>query len=152
MSDVLSILDRVAGVARNSGCFGDVDLRDATVRCAAKEAAAEAWYTVQHEAGGWCVSLSTADRWLSESIETDLLHFGDPLEELIEEELVELGGHGPVPPPKHFRADDRSYVFVSRVPDAAGDANHVAGLVGKWLLAYEAAFRSLGDMSGSDEE
>ena len=82
MSDVLSILDRVAGVARNSGCFGEVDLRDATVRCAAKEAAAEAWYTVQHEAGGWCVSLSTADRWLSESIETDLLHFGDPLEEL----------------------------------------------------------------------
>ena len=152
MSDMLAILDRVAGVARTSDCFGDVLLQGNTLRCAAKEAAAAAWYTVQHEGGGWCVSLSTADRWLSESIETDLLHFGDPIEELIEEELVELGGAGPVPAPKHFRADDRSYVFVSRVPEAAGDANHVAGLVGKWLLAYEAAFRNLGDMSGSEEE
>jgi hypothetical protein len=152
MSDVPAILDRIAGVARSSGCFGEVELKAAALRCAAKEAAAEAWYTVQHEGGGWCVSLSTADRWLSESIETDLLHFGDPLEELIEEELVELGGLGPVPAPKHFRADDRSYVFVSRVPDTAGDPNHVAGLVGKWLLAYEAAFRNLGDMSGADEE
>ena len=41
MSDVLAILDRVAGVARGSGCFGDIDVRDATLRCAAKEAAAE---------------------------------------------------------------------------------------------------------------
>ncbi len=152
MSDVPSILDRIAGVARNSGCFGDVELKGSTLRCAAKEAAAEAWYTVQHEGGGWCVSLSTADRWLSESIETDLLHFGDPVEELIEEELVELGGQGPVPAPRHFRADDRSYVFVSRVPEAPGDANHVAGHVGRWLLAYEAAFRNLGDMSGGDED
>ena len=152
MSDVLAILDRVAGVARSSGCFGDVEMKEATLRCAAKDAAAEAWYTVQHEGGGWCVSLSTADRWLSESIETDLLHFGDPLEELIEEELVELGGHGPVPAPKHFRADDRSYVFVNRIPLDNGDANHVAGHIGKWLLAYEAAFRNLGDMAGGDEE
>ena len=152
MSDVLAILDRVAGVARSSGCFGDIEMKEATLRCAAKDAAAEAWYTVQHEGGGWCVSLSTADRWLSESIETDLLHFGDPLEELIEEELVELGGHGPVPAPKHFRADDRSYVFVNRIPLDNGDANHVAGHIGKWLLAYEAAFRNLGDMAGGDEE
>jgi hypothetical protein len=152
MSDMLAILDRVAGVARSSGCFGDVRVQDAAIRCGARDAAAEAWYTVQHEAGGWCVSLSTADRWLSESIETDLLHYGDPLEELIEEELVELGGAGPVPPPRHFRADDRSYVFVSRIPQAEGDPNAVAGHVGKWLLAYEAAFRNLGDMSGADEE
>ena len=150
MSDVLSILDRVAGVARNSGCFGDVDLRDAALRCAAKEAAAEAWYTVQHEAGGWCVSLSTADRWLSESIETDLLHFGDPIEELIEEELVELGHDpkrdAPMPTVKHLRSEDKLYTFENSVPELG------ATTATKFLLAYEAAFRALGDVGGGGED
>jgi hypothetical protein len=97
------------------------------------------------------VSLSTADRWLSESIETDLLHFGDPLEELIEEELVELGGEGPVPAPKHYRADDRTYVFRNTVT-VSTDLENSLERVGLWLLAYEAAFRNLGDMAGGDEE
>ena len=40
----------------------------------------------------------TKDRWLSESIEGDLEHTGDELEELFEEELVELNWDGEVPP------------------------------------------------------
>ena len=40
----------------------------------------------------------TKDRWLSESIEGDLEHTGDELEELLEEELVELDWEGPFPP------------------------------------------------------
>ena len=150
MTDVQNFLESLAERARKQDVFGAVQVLSGRLRCDARDAAAPAWYAVEHDGTDWVVSLSTADRWLSESIETDLLHFGDPLEELIEEELVELGGIGPVPPPKHFRADDRSYVFVSRIPEAGGDASHVAGLVGKWLLAYEAAFRNLGDMSGSD--
>ena len=33
----------------------------------------------------------TKDRWLSESIEAEVMHHGDSLEELIEEELIDLG-------------------------------------------------------------
>ena len=85
----------------------------------AKDAVAEAWYVVDREGDGWAVSLLTPDRWLSESIESDLMHFGDPLEELVEEELAELGWRGRVPTIKHFRDDAKQYVFRSRVPLAA---------------------------------
>lgn len=88
MTDVAAFLESVADIAREHGVFGEVQLLDNTLRCRAKDAAAEAWYTVARQHDGWSVSLSTADRWLSESIETDLMHFGDPMEELIEEELV----------------------------------------------------------------
>ncbi len=155
MSDIRAVLEGVADIARERGVFGNVELGSDTLRCQAKESTAEAWYHVQREGNGWCVSLSTADRWLSESIEADLMHAGDSMEELIEEELVDLGGEGPVAAPKHFRADDRSYVFRSHVPQvderrnaSAERATHIA----LWLLAYEAAFRNLGDMAGSREE
>jgi len=153
MTDAHDFLDGVARIARDRGVFGAVEMMDGRLRCQARDAAAEAWYGVACDGQGWVVSLSTADRWLSESIETDLLHFGDPMEELIEEELVELGGEGPVAPPRHYRADDRSYVFRSTVP-GVGTRPDPAGVerVALWLLAYEAAFRNLGDMSGGQEE
>ena len=153
MTDVAAFLESVADIARERGVFGEVQVRGDALRCQARDAAAEAWHAVERQADGWSVSLSTADRWLSESIETDLMHFGDPMEELIEEELVELGGEGPVAPPKHYRADDRSYVFRSQVPMPADAAPAAAAAhVATWLLAYEAAFRNLGDMAGGDED
>ena len=150
MSDVDNFLESLADRVRRHGVFGDVQVRSGRLRCDARDAAAPAWYAVESDGTDWVVSLSTADRWLSESIETDLLHFGDPMEELIEEELVELGGEGPVPPPKHYRADDRTYVFRNTV-SGAGDREMALDRVALWLLAYEAAFRNLGDMAGGDE-
>jgi hypothetical protein len=151
MTDVQNFLESLAERARKQDVFGAVQVLSGRLRCDARDAAAPAWYAVEHDGTDWVVSLSTADRWLSESIETDLLHFGDPLEELIEEELVELGGEGPVPAPKHYRADDRTYVFRSTVK-GEGDRGRTMDRVVLWLLAYEAAFRNLGDMAGSDEE
>ncbi|HVP73959.1 MAG TPA: hypothetical protein VMS30_09495, partial [Phycisphaerales bacterium] len=102
---------------------------------------------------GWSVSLVTPNRWLSESIEADLMHHGDPIEELIEEELVDLGWQEDALPVKHFRSDDMLYTFVSPVPIPAGQAEDDAvKRATTCLLAYEAAFRELGDMSGGDEE
>ena len=49
--------------------------------------------------------------WLSESIESDLMHSGDKLDELIEEELVDQGeepGHISF---EHFRSDDMLFTF-----------------------------------------
>jgi hypothetical protein len=151
MSDVQNFLESLAQRVRTHDVFGDVRVLDGRLRCDARDAAAPAWYAVESDGRDWVVSLSTADRWLSESIETDLLHFGDPLEELIEEELVELGGEGPVPAPKHYRADDRTYVFRNTVT-VSTDLENSLERVGLWLLAYEAAFRNLGDMAGGDEE
>ncbi len=139
-------LEQVASIARKRGVFASIEVEDALARCRARDAE-NAWYLVRRDGDHWSVALETPDRWLSESIEADLMHHGDPLEELIEEELVELGGDAAVEPPKHFRDEQRRYVFVNRIPRGA-DASAVAN----WLLAYEAAFRNLGDMSGAEKE
>lgn len=160
-TDLLSrLLDDLRGAAERAGVFGEITLRDGLLACRARDAAEEAWYQVAIVGGRVIVRLVTADRWLSESIESDLMHYGDPLEELIEEELVELGHDpkrdGAMAPVKHFRSEDRLYTFESVVPlDAAlasGDAALARTLASRYLLAYEAAFRELGDMAGGDDE
>lgn len=138
-------LRELAERARAHGAFGEVRLDGAMLRCAAAAAAAPAWYRVERHDDGWFLTLVTADRWLSESIESDLMHTGDSLEELFEEELVEFGVEAAPPPVRHFRSDDRLYTFAVRLPDG-----HNPELVSKFLLAFEATFRSLGDMSGAD--
>jgi hypothetical protein len=140
--------------AEKANVFAEVKLDRGMIRCLARDAAEEAWYRVEPAAhGGWAVSLVTPNRWLSESIEADLMHFGDPIEELIEEELVELGHVGGPLPVKHFRSDDMLYTFVSPLPiDSSKREDEAIATATTCLLAYEAAFRELGDMSGGDEE
>jgi hypothetical protein len=131
--------------------------------CPAAASAAPAEYRLFREpaVGGagdaWWVSLVTADRWLSESIESDLLHTGDKMEELVDEELAELGSDDRVARVEHFRSDDKLYTFRLRVPAAkpggTGGARTLEDQAATHLLALEAAFRNLGDMSaGPDEE
>jgi len=146
-------LDRLAEEATRRDLFDEVRIEGDRLACRARGSAAEAWYRL--DAGGprWRVGLVTADRWLSESIESDLMHYGDPIEELVAEELVELGveveGTPPRVPVRHFRSDDLLYTFETDLPeDRGGDAD----LALHYLLAYEAAFRVLGDMTESEEE
>lgn len=120
------------------------------LEAAARDSAEPATYRLDvAPSGAVTISLVTADRWLSESIESDLMHYGDPIEELVGEELEELD----VKPPasgvvvRHFRSEDLLYTFETPLP-AGTDAGHAIA----WLLAYEAAFRGLGDMTSDDED
>ncbi len=132
--------------------FATIELNGECLRCKAKGAAAEAWYTLDRDgdgdSAGWAVNLLTPDRWLSESIEGDMLEGRDTAEELVDDELVELGFTGKCSQVKHYRDDDKVYVFRSRIPgiDAAAAAIH-AKHAATYLLAFEAAFANLGDMS-----
>lgn len=149
-SSIDSFLGAVEHAVRTVGVFGSIDRQADQLRCRAAGSAEEAWYRVLLEDGKWFVELITGDRWLSESIESDLMHHGDPIEELVEEELVELGGAGR-PIVQHFRSSDRLYTFRTPVEIVAhGLPDH--HVTTRLLLAYEAAFRELGDMSGGDEE
>jgi len=77
------------------------------------------------------------------------MHYGDPIEELVEEELAELGWKGKIPTIRHFRDDAKLYTFENELPAVAcADAE----LAAKFLFAYEAAFRSLGDVGSGDGE
>jgi hypothetical protein len=135
----------------------DGDLR---LVCTASASAAPAAYRVElGEDGRVWVSLVTADRWLSQSIEADLVHTGDKLEDLREEELTDLAiaipaAAGGVSRPvfEHFRSQDRLFTFRSPVPLKGIDAPAAADVAALWLLGYEATFRRLGDMEAGEEE
>lgn len=143
------LLQTVASAIPANGPFASIEVHADRIRCHAKDAPAPAWYELATTDAGIIVRFATPDRWLSESVETDLMHFGDPIEELIEEELAELGWNGSVPSVRHFRDDARLYTFENTIPTTAGEATEVARL---FLLAYEQAFRALGDVGGGDEE
>jgi len=143
------ILQSVLPEASARGVFSKVESLADRIRCHAKDCPEPAWYELAAVGESIVVRFATPDRWLSESIESDLMHFGDPLEELVEEELAELGWRGRVPQIKHFRDDDRHYTFENPLPQAAAADASVAA---KFLFAYEAAFRSLGDVGGGDDE
>ncbi len=150
----------VQGVARraaDAGVFDSVTIeppgRPVLLVCAARGAASPASYRLEIDKDRLWVSLVMADRWLSESIEADLMHTGDRLEDLLDEELSELGYEQSPLPFEHFRNDERLFVFRSPVPiDLARIGERDADVAATVLLAYEACFRNLGDMSGGDDD
>lgn len=148
--ETAAILESVAEMARERGVFGEVRIADGRLIAAASAAHAE--YRVEFEKGEACVGVFTPDRWLSHSVEADLLNTGDDLEELLEEELVEVGYAGKAPTIDHFRNDEKLFAFRSRTGIRAGDAG-ANERIGQMLGAYEACFRHLGDMhkEGEDE-
>lgn len=98
----------------------------------------------------WC----SPDRYISQSIETDILWTGDDLDDLIDEELVDLGwNRGRLKPLKHFRNDEMLFAFISGLPITPKQAT-VADTqdILRVLEAYAIAFSELGDMAGDGED
>jgi len=144
------LIDSLAAAARAAGVFAAVDAQPGLLRCDAALVEEEAWYQVGpagDHAGADCiwVGLYIADRWLSESVEADVLHQGDHFEDLLEEELIDQGYETRLKV-EHFRNDDKVFVFRSPVPADLPDA------VRQTLLAYEACFRELGDMTPDEDD
>ena len=147
---------QIAERLRDLAVFQDVHCDDEALSCRARFVDSETYYQVfvdREKSVAW-VGLYSPDRWLSESIEADLMHQGDKVEELLEEELVEQGLDFQLPI-EHFRDDQMQYVFRSPVElpgdeslSAQATVDRIAGV----LLAYEAAFGQLGDMKPPDEQ
>ena len=149
-------MERIADQVRAADVFEHVTVREGEMVCAARDVESDANYRVDFDAdaGQFWVGLYTPDRWLSESIEGDLMFRGDKLEELLEDELADQGYSGPTPRIEHFRDSEMRYVFRSPIEPTGGesvDGKRTAETVARLLLAYEATFRQLGDMSPSDE-
>ncbi len=143
-------LEFVRQAAESAGVFGAVTLRDGSLECAAKESAQPAAYRVYEDGGRLWVALATADRWLSQSIEQDLVHTGDKLHELMDEELAEQGHRGSCGRFEHYRDESKTFVFRTAIPVSPGDAGPDSATICRFLFACEAMFRPLGDMSGGD--
>ena len=144
-------LKALAQRAKAAGVFGPLEIADGRLSCAAPHAAAPAFYRVEAADGRAWVSLVTEDRWLSGSIEGDLVHTGDKLDELIEEEMIELGYDGPRLPFEHFRSEDLLYIFRTPLPKGPEDPGFVE-LAAQALLGYAATFSELGDMDDRGED
>ena len=88
-----ALYEEVGDQARTDDLFEKVRRSDDALLCRAKFVDSEAHYFVQvaEEHDRVFVGLATPDRWLSESIEADLMHQGEDVEELLEEELVDQG-------------------------------------------------------------
>lgn len=139
------------------GLFADVTIEQAPIRirCDALASAEPAFYSIELDSNALYVALQTPARYLSQSIEADLMFTGDKLEELIHEELVDLGydTKSPVWPIQHFRSEDKLYTFRSPLPvnTTTLTTQATAELCVVALKAYEAAFRPLGDMEADEE-
>lgn len=149
-----ALLENVRQKAEKAGVFADCALTEGRLDCRADGSAEEAWYRVRWDGGKVWVALEMADRWQSESIEAELVHSGDKLDELIEEEMVDLGYDGPRPTFEHFRSDDMLFTFRSPAGVSADalDNENSSDAVALLLLGYEACFRQLGDMDAENDE
>lgn len=152
-TDIQAVLERVGDRARRAGVFGAVRVTIGRVECGAKASPSAAFYRLDVEGDRLWVSLVMGNRYLSQSIELDLVNSGDKLEELLEEELVELGYEGGTLAFEHFRSEDKLFTFRSPLPVRVGvmperEVEEVAGLC---LLGYEACFRRLGGMEDGAE-
>ncbi|MAY74046.1 MAG: hypothetical protein CMJ31_04835 [Phycisphaerae bacterium] len=148
-----SLLEWVKPRAAESGVFEDVRIDGGSLKCAASGSAEPATYRVLHDEGKAWVALEMSDRWQSESIEADLMNSGDSLEELLEEELVDQGYEGSAKPVfEHFRSDDMLFTFRSPIPLKTTAGDGAAETVSQWLLAYQACFAQLGDMSADEAD
>ena len=149
-------LERVADFIKAQGVFGAVSLTADRLEASAKASASPAAFRLDLDRGKPWVSLVTADRWLSQSIEADLVHTGDKLDELLAEELTDLNYSGPALPFEHYRSEDKLFTFRSPVPLTPeamhpGDPRAVE-TAAVCLLAYEACFRPLGDMEADEDK
>ncbi|MEL7473010.1 MAG: hypothetical protein AAGK04_06805 [Planctomycetota bacterium] len=154
MTPVQSLLEAVAGLARQSDAFGDVRITEGRLICEAKASDAPAEYRLLEDEGKVWVALATENRWLSESVESDLMHTGDKLEELLDEELADLDYDGPTPSYEHFRSERMEFTFRSPMPFAPSEADRPESIetARQYLLAYEATFAELGDMDTTGED
>jgi len=146
------ILETITQGAKKANSFGSIEPSGLIIELQAWGAAEPACYRVYLDSDTPIVELATKDRWLSESIEAELVESGDKLNELIEDELVDLGYDEDSGAVKfeHYRSDDMEFVFRSKVIPMNGQEQSEACL--QWLLAYEQCFRQLGDMDESEDD
>jgi hypothetical protein len=144
---IAALFEHVAQILADADVFQDIEHSAHRLVLAAVGTAAPAEYFLAFEDNSLWAGLATKDRWLSQSIEADLMNTGDSLVELLEEELVEFNCSVPVPSVDHFRDAHMRYTFQTSIPQTITPQD--ASLV---LRAYEAAFRELGDMTEPDDQ
>jgi hypothetical protein len=165
LASVLTAVEPLARSARNSDdnapVFAAVTRQGTMLVCQAPASAAPAFYRLSIEQEKLAVSLVTPDRYLSQSIEQDLVHTGDKMGDLLRDELIDLNcwpvpgiSADAIPTVEHFRSPppDKLYTFRVLIRGIPSDLSGATQLALNYLLAFEQTFRRLGDMAAGGEE
>jgi hypothetical protein len=149
---IRALLARCAALARESGSFESVDVQGLLLH-ATDSIQPDAAFRITFEDGKLWAAWVSANRYLSQSIEADVKWTGDDIDELIDEEVEAQGWTGAkIGRFEHFRSEDRLYTFRSALPiDPAKADQPAAKDAVLFLLAYQAAFRNLGDMKPEED-
>jgi len=148
---ITAVLDAALEPLTDCGDFAKVTRTDAGLRCDALYVEEECYYAATLDPKGqlW-VGWYTPNRWLSGSVETDLVHTGDKIDELLEEEMIDLGLSISLRL-EHFRSADKLFVFRGRL-DLPDDVAQATDLLVTTLRAFHACFVELGDMGPEQED
>ncbi|MDX2115929.1 MAG: hypothetical protein SFZ24_09990 [Planctomycetota bacterium] len=143
-----SAVQQLLPLVERSGSFGRAELRGGYVHALAKTNPAAAFRAGFDEKGAF-VAWVCGERYVSQSIEADLMWTGDDLSELIAEAAVDHGYSGPAfAQVEHYRDPDKLFTFLSRIPAASPDAPTLLAA----MLGYSAAFGELGDMKPEEND
>ncbi|MEO0476368.1 MAG: hypothetical protein AAF085_10440 [Planctomycetota bacterium] len=146
-----SVFDAAVQPLTNCGAFAKVTRTEQGVRCDALHIEEECYYAAQlDDAGTLWVGWYSPDRWISGSIEGDLVHTGDKIDELLEEELVDQGLSVSIPL-EHYRNDEKVFVFQGKL-ELPSNAEQATETLFRVLLAFQACFVELGDMSPEEDD
>ncbi len=145
-----TVLDDAVAPLTDAGVFASVTRTADGLRCDALHVEDECYYAVSVEEGAVWVGWYTPNRWLSESVEADLEHTGDKIDELLEDELIDQGLSIRLKL-DHFRNTDKVFVFRGRIT-LPTNTSQATDLIVKTLLAFQACFIELGDMGPGEDE
>lgn len=146
------MLQAAETLLRGTGQFESITLTAHTVECV-DTVQPDAAFRIAYEDGKLWAAWVSPNRYLSQSIEADVKWTGDDIDELIDEEVEGLGWTGKkIGRFQHFRSEDKLYTFRSELPiDPAAASESAAKDAVLFLMAYQAAFRNLGDMKPDEE-
>ncbi|MEM1167276.1 MAG: hypothetical protein AAGI30_13415 [Planctomycetota bacterium] len=151
-----ALLERAAELARSEDAFESAEVDGGVLRVTPADCEHECDYRVEAVDGSLFAGWYTPDRYLSQSVEAELVYTGDDLDDLVDEELADQPGWTlptRLAPFEHLRTESKVFTFRSRTPlgvDAGDSAAHAASLIAA-LVAYDLAVRQLGDMKPDDE-
>lgn len=146
-----AVFDASLQPLKDAEVFAGVTRTDRGVRCDAMHVEEDCYYAANTDSeGNLFVGWYSPDRWVSGSIEGDLVHTGDKIDDLLEEELIDKGLSIKIPL-EHYRNDDKIFVFHGKL-DLPDDTTKATDTLVKVLLAFQACFVELGDMVPSEDE
>lgn len=153
-----ALLKAVEVKADATGDFADTFIAHEWLNCVALSSSEYAEYRLGVEDLTFWIELVTEDRWLSESIESDLVDNGDDIEELLADEAKAAGYKGAKLGVKHYRSASKMYTFRTPIPITVHPDGDVSPTpenietVFLVLMSYQQVFGELGDMGAKAKE